>query len=290
MDYTQESLTELIFGVINNIFSKMYDSIDNTVYDILDRITFVDSSILEEKSFVRIFGEGSQNGILLICNSLLLGFFIYYAFLYLLSHLTYKQIQSPSQFFFKAVIFIALMNSSLWFCSEIINIVSLITKAISLLCDELFDVEVSLTKFNQMLNASTNSNDITFNVFSFNGIIKTFTTAGMLNLILTYSFRYIMIQVMVLICPFAILSMLSEDSECFFKSWFKNFLSILFVQIVLALMLLLVFSFDGIINETLKKLLYVGALFGIIRVNLFMKELIGGITFDVKQNLNMLRA
>ena len=46
MDYTKESLTELIFGVINSIFSKMYDSIDSTVYEILDRITFVDSSLL----------------------------------------------------------------------------------------------------------------------------------------------------------------------------------------------------------------------------------------------------
>ena len=285
MEQTQEGISQIIIGVINSIFSKMFNAVDNTVYAMLDRIVFVDKSVIEEKSFVKMYGEGGQSGILLICNSLLLGFFVYYAFSYLLSHLTFKQIQRPSQFFFKAVMFIALMNSSLWLCGEMINIVSLITKAINMVCEELFDVEIGFTYFTDFLNNALERNDLTFDLFSFNGIIKAFTTVGMVNLILTYSLRYVMIQLFVLICPFAILSMLNDGTEKLFKSWLKNFLSVLFVQIVLALILLLAFSFKYIFDVNLQKLLYVAIIFAITRMNHFMKELLGGITFDIKQSI-----
>ena len=289
MEYTTESLTELIFGVINNIFAKLFNSIDNTVYSMLDEITFIDKDILAQRNFVKIFGTSSTSGILLIANSLLLGFFIYYAFSYLLSHLTLKQIQRPSQFFFKAVMFIALMNSSLWFCEEIINIVSLITRALNGLCEEIFNTEIGFTSFLNMLNESLERNDLTFDVFSFNGIIKTFTSVGILNLILTYSLRYVLIQVFVIMCPFAVLSLLNEGSERFFKSWLKNFLMLLFVQILLSIMLMLAFSFEGIANKVLQKLLFVAVVYAVSRTNYFMKEIIGGITFDVKQNIGVLK-
>ena len=289
MEYTTESLTELIFGVINNIFSKMFNSIDNTVYSMLDEITFIDKDILKQKNFTKIFGADNTSGVLLIANSLLLGFFIYYAFSYLLSHLTLKQIQRPGQFFFKAIIFIAIMNSSLWFCEEIINIVSLITKSLNALCEDVFNTQISFTSFLNMLNQSLDRNDLTFDLFSFNGIIKTFTSIGILNLILTYSLRYVLIQVFVIICPFAILSLLNESSERLFKVWLKNFLMLLFVQVLLSIMLMLAFSFDSIGNKLLQKLLFVAIIYAVSRTNHFMKEIVGGITFDVKQNIGVIR-
>jgi hypothetical protein len=289
MEYTTESLTELIFGVINNIFSKLFNSIDNTVYSMLDEITFIDKDILKQKNFTKIFGADNTSGVLLIANSLLLGFFIYYAFSYLLSHLTLKQIQRPGQFFFKAIIFIAIMNSSLWFCEEIINIVSLITKSLNALCEDVFNTQISFTSFLNMLNQSLDRNDLTFDLFSFNGIIKTFTSIGILNLILTYSLRYVLIQVFVIICPFAILSLLNESSERLFKVWLKNFLMLLFVQVLLSIMLMLAFSFDSIGNKLLQKLLFVAIIYAVSRTNHFMKEIVGGITFDVKQNIGVIR-
>ena len=120
MEYNSESLSELIFQVINNILTKLFASLDKTIYSLLDNITFIDENILEQENFKKIVGENSSSGIILICNALLLGFFIFYGIQYLTSHLTYIKVQKPSQFIFKAIIFIALMNSSLWFCKEII--------------------------------------------------------------------------------------------------------------------------------------------------------------------------
>ena len=66
------------------------------------------------------------HGILLICNSLIFGFVLYYSINYLISHLTYSKIDSPKQFIFKTIIFVSFMNSSFWICEQIINIISII--------------------------------------------------------------------------------------------------------------------------------------------------------------------
>ena len=89
MEYTTESLSELIFQIINNILSKLFNSIDKTIYSLLDELTFIDESILEQSNLEKILGENSSSGILLICNALVLGFFLFYGLQYLFSHLTF---------------------------------------------------------------------------------------------------------------------------------------------------------------------------------------------------------
>ena len=127
MNIDNLNITEIIIRAINDIFSQMFSSIDNSIYSVLDEITFISPQIVSNNSFQKIFGNSSYDGILLICNSLILGFIIYYSITFLLSHLTYSRVDTPKQFIFKCIIFIAIMNSSLWICEEIINIISLIT-------------------------------------------------------------------------------------------------------------------------------------------------------------------
>ena len=91
----------------------------NLIYSTLDNLTFISPDIIKNNSFQNILGTSASEGILLICNSLILGFIIYYAINYLISHLTYSKIDSPKQFIFKAIIFIAIMNSSTFTLLEI---------------------------------------------------------------------------------------------------------------------------------------------------------------------------
>ena len=173
-------------------------------------------------NFQKILGTSANEGIILVCNSLILGFIIYYAINYLISHLTYSKIDSPKQFIFKAIIFIAIMNSSLWICSEIINIIYLVTSAISDISINLFNTSISFSNFINNLNKNIYISNDSFNVFSFDGIIKSFVSFGLINLIFTYSLRYIMIQIFVLISPFAFLSLITNSSEWFFRVWIKR--------------------------------------------------------------------
>lgn len=275
------NLTEIILNSINELFSKLFSSIDNSIYSVLDDITFVNTDILSNNAFQKILGESSSEGILLICNSLVLGFIIYYAINYLISHLTYSKIDSPKQFIFKCVIFIAIMNSSFWICEEIINIVSIITNGISELGIDLFNSKINFSNFINNINQNIYSSQETLSIFSFDGIIKSFTSFGLINLVFTYSLRYIMLQIFVLLSPFAFLSLITNSSEWFFKVWIKTFLSLLFVQILISLILLLSFSIELVQNSNFSKLLYIGIIYALTKSNSYMKELFGGISYNV---------
>ena len=280
------NLTELILNSINELFSKMFSSIDNTIYSVLDEITFINNTILENDSFKKILGESSQDGILLICNSLVLGFIIYYAINYLFSHLTYSKIDSPKQFIFKSIIFIAIMNSSLWICLEIINIISVITDGISYISQNLFGIQISFSNFIDNINKNLYIQNEAFNVFSIDGIIKSFVSFGLINLVFTYSLRYIMIQIFILLSPFAFLSLISNSSESFFRAWIKVFLSLLLVQILISLILLLSFSIELTSNTNISKFLYVGIIYALSKATSYIKEIFGGISIDIKSSLS----
>ena len=280
------NLTELILNSINELFSKMFSSIDNTIYSVLDEVTFINNTILENDSFKKILGESSQDGILLICNSLVLGFIIYYAINYLFSHLTYSKIDSPKQFIFKSIIFIAIMNSSLWICLEIINIISVITDGISYISQNLFGIQISFSNFIDNINKNLYIQNEAFNVFSIDGIIKSFTSFVIINLVFTYSLRYIMIQIFILLSPFAFLSLISNSSESFFRAWIKVFLSLLLVQILISLILLLSFSIELTSNTNISKFLYVGIIYALSKATSYIKEIFGGISIDIKSSLS----
>ena len=102
---SQTNITQTIINTINSIFEMLFSSIDNNLYSVLDKITFINSDILTDKNFENIFGTSTSNGILLIANSLLLGLILYYGFKYLMSHITYQRVDSPFSFIIKIIIF-----------------------------------------------------------------------------------------------------------------------------------------------------------------------------------------
>lgn len=281
MEEEKINLTELILTSINELFSQMFSSIDNTIYSTLDHLTFINTDILKNNFFQNILGNSASEGILLICNSLILGFIIYYSINYLISHLTYSQIDNPKQFIFKAIIFISIMNSSLWICEQIINIIYLITSCIFSIGENLFDTQITFSNFIDNINQNIYSSGNTLNIFSFDGIIKSFTSFGMINLVFTYSLRYIMVQIFILMSPFAFLSLITNSSEWFFKVWIKTFLSLLLVQILISFILLLSFSIEITSISMLSKFLYIGIIYALTRANSYIKEMFGGITTTV---------
>ena len=71
---TTDNIANIIINTINTILENLFSSIDNTLYSVLDDITFINSDILKTPYFQRILGMSTTNGILVIANSLLLGF------------------------------------------------------------------------------------------------------------------------------------------------------------------------------------------------------------------------
>jgi len=282
-------ISTVISTTINDLFYKIFSSIDNSLYSVLDDFTFIDSDILNDSYFIDIFGLSSKKGILLIANALVLGYLIYYGFKLLLSHLGVTQVERPGQFILKIIIYSICMNFSLFICDEIIYIISLISSSIRQVGENLFDTKICfstiITKLNSVISINEN-----LDIFSLDGIIKSLVSVGMLNLVITYAVRYVLIKVFVLISPFAILSLCNKSTSILFNSWMKSFLSLMFVQVFVAIILLLIFSLDLSSDIVFSKFILIGAIFILIKANGYIKEMLGGISSDVNIGISNLKS
>lgn len=279
------NITKTIIDTINNIFETLFASIDNNLYTILDKITFINSDILTDKNFGNIFGTSTSNGVLLIANSLLLGFILYYSFKYLMSHITYHRIDSPFSFIIKLVVFGICMNFSFFILQIILDLNSNISLAIRSLGENLFKKDICFAELINTINTSMSIDTNSLNIFSVDGLIKSTLSLSLLNLVFSYSFRYIMVKLFILLAPFAFLSISLDNTSWFFKSWLKNLFSLLFIQIIVSLVLLLLFSLDFSSSNLFNKLIYVGGIYSLIKANSFVREFIGGVSTNISQSV-----
>ena len=128
-----------------------------------------------------------------------------------------------------------------------------------------------------------NSNN--FNFFSFDGILKSFFTFGLINLLFSYSIRYILIKILILLFPFALLSLVTTSTSWIFKSWFRTFFSLIFVQIFIIFVLILLFSLNIHTSDMFSQISYISTVFILTKSNSYIKELLGGISTDLNYNI-----
>lgn len=286
---TTDTIANVIINTINTILENLFSSIDNSLYSVLDDITFISSDILQTSYFKNILGTSASDGILIIANSLLFGFLIYFAIKYLLSHFYSIEIESPHQFIFKLLFFGIAMNYSYFILEQILNISSNITLSIRNLGENIFNTEICFSSLINEINSKIGIDSTTINIFSVDGIIKSTLSVSLLSLVFSYSLRYIMVKIFALLSPFAILSLSINSTSWFFKSWFRNLFSLMLIQIIVSLVLLILFSMDFSSNDLLVKFIYIGGIYALIRVNSFVREFIGGISTMVSQPVNKLR-
>lgn len=275
------TVTQTIISTINTIFEQLLGSVNNNLYSTLDDITFISSDILKDNYFEKILGTSTTNGILLISNSLLLGIILYFAIKYLLSHITYSEIESPKEFIFKLLICGICMNCSYFLLETFLNIIFGISIAIRNIGEILFAKNICFSELITSINTSLSINTASINIFSLDGILKGILTFSLLNLVFSYSLRYILVKVFALLSPFAILSISLKNTSWFFKTWAKNLFSLLLIQIIVSLVLVILFSTDYSNSNLLSKFIYIGGIYALIKANSFVRDLFGGISTNI---------
>lgn len=278
-------ITQIIIDTINNIFETLFSSIDNNLYSILDDITFINSDILQDKNFENLFGTSASNGILLIANSFLLGFILYYAAKYLLAHFTFTQTEAPFSFITKLILFGIAMNFSFFIIQLIIELNSNVSLAIRSLGETLFHKDICFSELITTINTNIAIDTNSLNIFSLDGLIKGTLSISLLNLVFSYSLRYILIKVFVLLSPFAFLSLTLNKTNWFFKTWFRNLFSLLFIQIIVSIVLLILFSMDYSSTNLFSKFIYVGGIYALIKTNSLVRDFIGGVSTEISQSV-----
>ena len=278
----QTDYTQTIIDTINKIFSMLFSSLDLSIYSLLDKTVFINSSIVNDKFFSLAFN--SSFGLSIIANALLAGFFIYYCFKLYMAPFSGSYVEKPYQFLTKVLIIAICISFSQFLCSEFLSIIDILTDILKSFGMQLTGKEIS---FNTLLSSSTyvieNSNN--FNFFSFDGILKSFFSFGLINLLFSYSIRYILIKILILLFPFALLSLVTASTSWIFKSWFRTFFSLIFVQIFIIFVLILLFSLNINTSDMFSQISYISTVFILTKSNSYIKELLGGISTDLNYNI-----
>ncbi|MBR1654589.1 MAG: hypothetical protein IJ690_06610 [Clostridia bacterium] len=289
MQETQASITQTIITTINTLFSSLFSSIDNNVYSILDDIIFIKPDILNDNFMSKFLGTSSTSGLILIANSLLIGFSLFYIIRYAYSHYLSTETEQPFQFIFKLFIYTILANSSYFIMEQIININSLISLAIREVGENIFNCNISFSELILRLNNVITTDSNSLNLFSLDGLLKSFVSINLLNLLFTYSLRYVILKVFILITPFSFITLINSSTSWFFKAWFKSVLSLLLLQSFVSLILLVIFSTDFSSSNLFSKVICIGSIYALTKANSYIRELIGGISTEVSSNFSSLR-
>ena len=286
MESYQSNITQTIIDTINTIFNKLFSSIDNSLYSLLDNLFFIDENILKENYLKILLGNSISKSLLILANSLLVGFCVYYCFKLLFSHFSYIELEKPHEFIFKLLIYGICINYSYFICEKLLYINNLISSSICEIGKNIFGNDISFSNLLLNINTIINIEKNTFNIFSIDGLLKSFISIGLFNLIFSYSLRYILIKVFVLITPFSILTLINKSTSWFFKTWFRSLISLLLLQSFVSIILLIIFSINFNNKDIFSKFLYLGGIYALSKSNNYIRELIGGISTNISSNIN----
>jgi len=279
---------DTISNLVSSLINSLLTSLDSNIFAVLDELAFIKSSTISDKYFMSFFAK--QSGIVSLAEALVFGFLIYYAIAYLFSVITCSNFQRPLSFITKLFLTAALIRFSLPICEKIIDIFYLISAILKTLGNSILSIDLSFaviyTKLKDLFFADTS---FAFSVFSFDGLLRTFVTFGFVNLLLTYAIRFIYVKILVLLSPLAFLSLSLDQSTWIFKIWLKNFISQLFTQVIICVILLIIFSLNGITNQTIVKLLYVASVVCLMKASSFVREFSSGFTSDVSTSLSAIK-
>lgn len=269
-------------NTINQLFSTLFSSLDKSLYSLLDKSIFVNENVLSDSFFYSIFQDSF--GLPTIANALLIGFAIYYCFRLSFSHFSGNNVEKPYQFLTKLLLVAICINCSAFICEEFLNITGLITDSLKELGKHITGQEVS---FHNLISKSIylGSDSNSFNLFSIEGILKSFFSFGLISLLFSYSIRYILIKIFILLSPFSFLSLVNNSTSWFFRTWSRTFFSLLFVQIFVVLILILLFSISIQSTNLFSQISYISTIFILSKANSYVRELIGGLSLDINTNI-----
>lgn len=154
------------------MLSNLISSINDNIYASLDKMVFISPEVTN--SLEHIIGTNSYSGIVLICNSLIYGFLLYYGISYLLSHLTFSQVEKPMQFVFKLLLCAFAINGSLAICSCLVTATSYISNLICELGNYYLGVDVSFSSLLNDILPKEYFATSAFSLFSFDRIFTSF--------------------------------------------------------------------------------------------------------------------
>lgn len=268
-------ISKIILETTNSLCTSILESISDKIYPLLDQVIFIDNSITTDYYFKKIFGTSTTSGVLTIANCLLFAFILYYCIRLITSYFTGNEVESPLRFILRTILAAITMNASLEICNLLIEGTNEISTCFCNLGKNILNSEISFTS---LISKFADTSSSTFNIFSVDGILSSMLSISAFSLLLSFALRYILIKLLILAAPFAFLCLANKSTEGFLKSWYRSFLSMLLLQIVISALLIIPYALlKEDTNSFLNKLLLIGSISAILKSGQLVKEFLGGI-------------
>ncbi len=260
---------------LNYLLEKVFKSIEGEIFKTLDKLTIIGPEILKEEPLKNIVFENKVNGLVIIANTLILFFVIYYVFKQLIGIYNGNKIESIYVFIIRIIIVCIIVNFSYYICEEILNIFGILGESIDTYASDLINRKVT---FENLKDSIINiENIINTDLVSLDGIIKGIISFGSVSILISFSVRYVTVIFLIIISPLAFVCLSSNLTSGIFNMWVKMLIVNLTVQIGIKLLIFIPLAYKNQ-NDIIYKIILVGTISLIYKFNIFIKELLARIS------------
>ncbi len=258
-----------ILNTLNTVSEKLFKSVEGEVYKTLDDIVMIGKDILEKEPLKNIFFENKVNGIIIIANSLLLFYFIYYIFNILLSLYNGNKVENVYTFVIKMLVVTIIVNNSYYIIEQFLNLIELLSLSINEYCKSLIGQEVS---FSSLKEAILSIKDFMKNDFlSLDGLIKGVISFGSISILINFSIRYVTVIFLVIVSPIMLALCSSNLTKGMTLAWGKLLFTNLITQVIVKLVLVIPLVYKDV-NSIMYKIILVGSIYILYKINSFVRD------------------
>ncbi len=272
-----------VLNTIQLMTNKVFSSIDDSLITVVDKLLYVDESLLNENTF-SLYTNKLEMTMEVIAESILFGYILYYLIRYLISRITLvnkDEIENPAIFFIKIIITSIAIIYARDLCKILIQLNSSISKdfANNYVSGGLLP---NLKRFLHTVNYVLLGGETEINIFSLDGIFKGFVSFGTLNIAVSLALRYILIQILILISPIIFIFKSFSKTEKLFNMWIKTFISLLLIQHFFTILLVLASSLQIQQLSVFNKIAYIGIIYAMSKSFNLFEKIFGAIAPNVQ--------
>jgi len=267
-----------IINAINVIAEKIFKSVEGEVFKGLDDLLIINQEILDKEPLKTLFVKSEGEGLIVLVMSFIIFFLVYYLVARMLAMYNGENVDNIFKYMLRIIICVICSASSFFILEQIFNINGILTEVITSIGKDLTGEKICFESLRELvLNLDEYMSE---EALSIDGIIKGIISFGATTILITFAIRYVTVIFLSIVSPIAIMFSASSSTHGIFKSWVKMFLGNLIMQNVVVIILMIPIAVRDA-DSDLFKIILVGSIYLLYRINNFSKEFLGNISEQI---------
>ena len=267
-----------IINAINIIAEKIFKSVEGEVFKGLDNFLIINQEILDKEPLKTLFVKSDGEGLIVLAMSFVIFFFVYYIIARMMAMYNGENVDNIFKYILRIIICVICSASSFFILEQVLNINGLLTEVIMSIGKDLTSENICFESLREVIVDLDKY--MSEELLSIDGIIKGVISFGATTILITFAIRYVTIIFLSIVSPITIMFAASSSTYGIFKSWIKMFLGTLLVQNIVVVILMIPLTVKNI-DSDLFKIILVGTIYLLYRINNFSKELLGNISEQI---------